>query len=56
MFTVLRYLRLTPAYVAVIGFAFLFPLLGSGPLWSETVNPVVNACYESWWTNILYIN
>ncbi|RWS08064.1 Nose resistant to fluoxetine protein 6-like protein, partial [Dinothrombium tinctorium] len=55
-FTALRYLRLTPAYAAVIAFTFIFPILGSGPTWHETVDGIVKPCYESWWTNFLYIN
>ena len=55
-FTLLRYMRLTPAYAASIGLAFVFPLMSSGPLWRETVDPITSTCYESWWTNLLYIN
>lgn len=52
----MRYFRLTPAYAAVIALAFVFPLLSSGPLWHETVDAVAEPCYESWWTNLLYVN
>lgn len=54
--TVMRYLRLTPAYAAVIAVAVVFPLLSSGPLWSETIDAVAEPCYESWWANLLYVN
>lgn len=54
--TFLRYLRLTPPYLAIISLTFVFPLLSSGPVWRETTEPIVEACYESWWTNLLYIN
>ena len=55
-YTLLRYIRLTPPYLAVIGFAMIFPMLSSGPLWHETVDPVANSCYKTWWINLLYIN
>ena len=54
--TLARYIRLTPAYAAAIGLAIVFPLLSSGPLWRETVDPVSRPCYESWWANLLYVN
>lgn len=54
--TCLRYFRLTPAYAAVIALALVFPLFSSGPLWRETVDAVAQPCYQSWWTNLLYIN
>lgn len=54
--TLLRYMRLTPPYALVIALAFVFPLTSSGPLWRETTEPIVNSCYTSWWTNLLYIN
>ena len=52
----MRYIRLTPAYAAVIALAFVFPLFSSGPLWRETVDAVAQPCYQSWWTNLLYLN
>ena len=54
--TFIRYMRLTPPYALVIAIAFVFPLTSSGPLWRETTEPIVNSCYTSWWTNLLYIN
>ncbi|XP_074599370.1 nose resistant to fluoxetine protein 6-like [Brevipalpus obovatus] len=52
----LRFIRLTPAYSAMIALAIIFPLFAQGPLWKETTLPVSENCYSSWWTNILYIN
>lgn len=52
----LRFIRLTPAYSAMIALAIIFPLFAQGPLWKETTVPVSENCYSSWWANILYIN
>ncbi|XP_015789027.1 nose resistant to fluoxetine protein 6-like [Tetranychus urticae] len=56
VYTFIRYIRLTPPYLVAIGIALILPSLGQGPLWKETVNPVAEPCYSTWWTNLLYIN
>jgi peptidoglycan/LPS O-acetylase OafA/YrhL len=53
---VMRYLRLTPAYAAIIGLSILMPALGSGPFWPETAGKLGSACRANWWTNLLYVN
>ncbi|KAF8794140.1 Nose resistant to fluoxetine protein 6 like protein [Argiope bruennichi] len=54
-FYVKRIIRITPAYVIVLGFYItLFSYMGSGPLWPVyTTNPV---CKDNWWWNLLFIN
>ncbi|XP_063232956.1 nose resistant to fluoxetine protein 6-like isoform X2 [Bacillus rossius redtenbacheri] len=52
-----RYIRLTPAYAAVVFFyASMLYHLGSGPLWHSTIATERDNCLASWWTNLLYIN
>ncbi|KAM7346795.1 nose resistant to fluoxetine protein 6-like isoform 2-T2 [Cochliomyia hominivorax] len=52
-----RYIRLTPAYLAIIGFYITWlPSIGSGPLWQQRMNREQERCETSWWANILYIN
>lgn len=52
-----RYIRLTPAYMAIIGFYMTwFPSIGSGPLWRERIVREQERCQASWWLNILYVN
>ncbi|XP_067639934.1 nose resistant to fluoxetine protein 6-like isoform X2 [Eurosta solidaginis] len=52
-----RYIRLTPAYMAIIGFYMTwFPSIGSGPLWQERIVREQERCQASWWLNILYVN
>lgn len=54
---VFRYIRLTPAYLAIIAFyATWFPQIGDGPLWNSRIGLEQKRCEESWWLNILYIN
>ncbi|KAJ8949571.1 hypothetical protein NQ318_016202, partial [Aromia moschata] len=52
-----RYIRLTPAYIVVIGLYTTFlSRAGSGPLWESRIGLEKERCVNSWWTNILYIN
>ncbi|CAH1176236.1 unnamed protein product [Phaedon cochleariae] len=52
-----RYIRLTPAYVVVIGlYSTVLYRAGSGPLWESRVGLERDRCLKSWWTNVLYIN
>lgn len=54
---ILRYIRLTPAYGAIIAlYATWLPRLGSGPLWDQRMQLEQARCQESWWRNALYIN
>ncbi|XP_030378610.1 nose resistant to fluoxetine protein 6-like isoform X2 [Scaptodrosophila lebanonensis] len=54
---VARYIRLTPAYMAIIGFYMTwFPYVGSGPIWKQRISLEQQRCQSSWWLNILYIN
>ncbi|KAL1505742.1 hypothetical protein ABEB36_005235 [Hypothenemus hampei] len=52
-----RYIRLTPAYVIIIGFNLTWlPDIGSGPFWKSVIGLENQRCKTSWWTNLLYIN
>lgn len=52
-----RYIRLTPAYMVVIGFYMTwFTRIGDGPIWRERIEPEQDRCLESWWLNIMYVN
>ncbi|XP_049276977.1 nose resistant to fluoxetine protein 6-like [Anopheles funestus] len=52
-----RYIRLTPAYLAVIAlYATWLPRLGDGPLWKERIELEQARCQQSWWLNVLYVN
>ncbi|XP_052872546.1 nose resistant to fluoxetine protein 6-like [Anopheles cruzii] len=54
---VFRYIRLTPAYLAIIAiYATWLPALGDGPLWSGRMAAEQSRCQDSWWRNLLYIN
>lgn len=37
-------------------FMFLGNLLGSGPIWHDSTHKYIKACYDNWWTNLLFIN
>lgn len=51
-----RLFRLLPVYIMVIVFIYLAPVMGSGPIYHDTVDGFVEACYKNWWTNILFVN
>lgn len=54
---IFRYIRLTPAYAAVMAlYATWLPRLGSGPLWDQRMLLEQSRCQSSWWLNALYIN
>lgn len=54
---IFRYIRLTPAYFAMISFyATWFIRLGDGPLWKMRIGMEQERCQKSWWINLLYIN
>lgn len=50
-----RYIRLTPGLISAICLLIVVPLLGDGPLWKETFDPLINDCHDNWWINLLYI-
>ncbi|XP_044737961.1 nose resistant to fluoxetine protein 6-like [Chrysoperla carnea] len=51
-----RYVRLTPAYLAVILiYLTLLTHMGSGPIWNETIDGLHTTCQKYWWSGILYI-
>ncbi|GBP48272.1 Nose resistant to fluoxetine protein 6 [Eumeta japonica] len=52
-----RYLRLTPAHLAVILFyAYVWDKISEGPLWGSLVTRNAELCQESWWWNLLYVH
>ncbi|XP_068627614.1 uncharacterized protein [Battus philenor] len=51
-----RYLRLTPALIAVILFyAYIWDHISSGPMWGSLVTKNAEVCQQGWWWNILYV-
>uniref|UniRef100_A0A914UHU8 Nose resistant-to-fluoxetine protein N-terminal domain-containing protein n=1 Tax=Plectus sambesii TaxID=2011161 RepID=A0A914UHU8_9BILA len=56
MFYVHRYLRLTPSYAFVLAaYAIMLPYWTGGIWWRQN-DFLSKGCYDSWWTNMLYIN
>uniref|UniRef100_A0A1B0D242 Acyltransferase 3 domain-containing protein n=1 Tax=Phlebotomus papatasi TaxID=29031 RepID=A0A1B0D242_PHLPP len=54
---IFRYIRLTPAYMAVLFlYMVLLEKLGSGPLWDARIGLEQERCTSSWWINLLYLN
>ncbi|XP_066587940.1 nose resistant to fluoxetine protein 6-like [Prorops nasuta] len=51
-----RYIRLTPALLALILFVTYFlPRLGSGAHWDPIVGTMASNCKDKWWTILLYV-
>ncbi|XP_076347577.1 nose resistant to fluoxetine protein 6-like isoform X2 [Tachypleus tridentatus] len=55
LYILVRYFRLVTPLTLLLLLTFLMPLIGSGPLWSETITPVVDKCRQYWWTNLLFV-
>lgn len=56
MFYFHRYLRLTPAFAAMLlAHVALFNYFGSGPVWDNTNAYLVEGCKTYWWSALLYI-
>ena len=52
-----KYYRFSPTLIAMISINFLWPLLGSGPLFHENYTRfMTDPCYNSWWRNLLLIS
>lgn len=56
IFAVCRIWRVLPCMLLIIGFTFLLPLIGSGPMWRDYTEGIANNCRKSWWANVLFIN
>ncbi|XP_054157260.1 nose resistant to fluoxetine protein 6-like [Oppia nitens] len=50
-----RYLRLTPQMAIFMLISFLIPLIGSGPIWHEFIDPVMDKCYNNFWQNFIFL-
>jgi hypothetical protein len=49
--------RFTPSYALLIFFyVYIFPHLGSGPLWQSKIVGESENCAATWWANLLYLN
>ena len=54
-FIIARIIRLSPQLYIFVWLTFLLPLISSGPVWHETIDPMINNCYKNWWATILYM-
>ncbi|XP_013161725.1 PREDICTED: nose resistant to fluoxetine protein 6-like isoform X2 [Papilio xuthus] len=51
-----RYLRLTPALLAVILFyAYIWDNISVGPMWGSLVTKNAEVCQQGWWWNVFYL-
>ncbi|XP_014364521.2 uncharacterized protein LOC106715699 [Papilio machaon] len=51
-----RYLRLTPALLAVILFyAYVWDNISIGPMWGSLITKNAEVCQQGWWWNVLYL-
>ncbi|KAJ0179167.1 hypothetical protein K1T71_004879 [Dendrolimus kikuchii] len=51
-----RYLRLTPALLAVVLFyAYVWDNITTGPMWGTWVTKNAQICKDGWWWNLLYV-
>ncbi|GIY62992.1 nose resistant to fluoxetine protein 6 [Caerostris darwini] len=50
-----RYFRMSAAQILAISVFLLFPLIGTGPIWTAYMTPELTNCRKRWWINLLYI-
>ncbi|KAM7303747.1 nose resistant to fluoxetine protein 6 [Ixodes scapularis] len=48
--------RAAVAMLLATAVAMLLPVIGSGPMWKETMDTVASNCRTNWWLNILFVN
>ncbi|CAG2175791.1 unnamed protein product [Oppiella nova] len=48
-----RFVRLMPSVGAVIAFAILLEMFGSGPEWHQYINTNSGVCHHNWWATML---
>ena len=51
-----RWLRYVPSMMSVIAVNLVWPLFGSGPMFSELTSFTIDNCSQRWWRNLLLIN
>ena len=51
-----RWLRLGPSILTLVALDFVWPLFGSGPMFTELVSYINTSCSSNWWKTILMIN
>lgn len=45
-----------PAMAVITSFELLWPIVGTGPLYSRAGNFIKDKCTQNWWYNMLLIN
>lgn len=48
-----RWLRYTPALMAMVAIDIVWPFFGSGPMYTQISNHLQDKCLKSWWMNLL---
>ncbi|KAI1303636.1 hypothetical protein HDE_02093 [Halotydeus destructor] len=50
-----RWQRFVPGIICLLAMEFLWPLVGSGPLYTEVANDLMDDCSKYWYRNLLFI-
>lgn len=51
-----RWLRFGPAVIGILAYDLIWPLIGSGPLYTELTENNTRNCVNNWWTTALLVN
>ncbi|GBN00238.1 hypothetical protein AVEN_14282-1 [Araneus ventricosus] len=51
-----RLWRIVPVYYFILLCGLLVPLMGSGPMFEDTMEDSIYPCFRYWWRNLLFIN
>lgn len=50
-----RWTKFAPGIVCLLAVEFLWPFLGSGPLYTEVSRDILENCSKNWYLNVLFI-
>ncbi|XP_064456988.1 nose resistant to fluoxetine protein 6-like [Ornithodoros turicata] len=51
-----RAYRASVSILLVSAVAIMLPIVGTGPMWRETMQPVADNCRANWWINLIFLN
>lgn len=51
-----RYLAFAPILGVLLAMEFIWPLIGSGPMYSLASRDILDNCSQRWWQNLLFVN
>lgn len=51
-----KWIRFMPSIMMIVGIDLLWPMFGSGPMYTGIANHLLNKCTRNWWMNFFFIS